>query len=237
MLDSEGKAITVTVPGLDTAASMGCLEDRRNFEPSTFAADSGGTIAVAGDGHIHIFDCEGDLQYTVAVPGQGSVACMSCLRDGRLIFIVDDTMYMIDLRTAATCKAQVKVLVSHVKPSGGLALSPAANKLLFISSRNSLCELDMEFKECRVITENTSAGRLCSGTEKSALCISPITPSYMYLTPCSMSGSMGTSTYHDGEQSAINADFCVNSSGDVLFFEPSRSSLTNLCKLPGLVPT
>ncbi|GFH27873.1 hypothetical protein HaLaN_26260, partial [Haematococcus lacustris] len=104
--------------------------------------DPEGTIMVAGDGSLHTFSSKGDLQQTVAV--EGTIHCMAGLNDGRSIFIADDTMYMMDMRMA-----KLEELVSHVKPSGGLALFPAANKLLFISSRNSLCQLDIESKECR----------------------------------------------------------------------------------------
>ncbi|GFH11572.1 hypothetical protein HaLaN_07091 [Haematococcus lacustris] len=62
-------------------------------------------------------------------------------------------------------------LASRVMASGGLALFPTANKLLFISSRNSLCELDMESNECRVVVPSLEpeACRLRSWNDQHAL--------------------------------------------------------------------
>ncbi|KAL6751584.1 hypothetical protein V8C86DRAFT_3030037 [Haematococcus lacustris] len=150
-------------------------------------------------------------------------------------------MYMANLRAEIEDDFVIifvaKQLVSHVKPSGGLALFPAAKKLLFISSRNSLCQLDIESKESRVITESMEAGRLCSGTEKSALFISPAWPAedIYYYTPCSMEGVL------DLERKtmlpATTTDCCVNSQGGLLLLDqPGRGKLARLCLLRGLLP-
>ncbi|GFH11570.1 hypothetical protein HaLaN_07089 [Haematococcus lacustris] len=196
-----------------------------------------GTIAVAEDNLITTYDFEGNMRDHVAV--QGNINCMACLSDGRLIFIADDTMYMANLRAEIeddfVMVFVAKQLVSHVKPSGGLALMHAAKKLLFISSRNSLCELDIESKESRVITESMEAGRLCSGTDKSALFISLTSSGSLYLTPCSMEGIL------DLERKimlpATTTDCCVNSQGGLLMLEkPGKDKLARLCLMRGLLP-
>ncbi|GFH11571.1 hypothetical protein HaLaN_07090, partial [Haematococcus lacustris] len=215
------------------------LQDWLDFEPTAFAVASSGNILVTASGFIHMFDIKGKaVTSRVALPGPDTASYMECFNNC-LIFTAADKMYTLDIDSFD--RGHVKTLVSHVKPSGGLALFPTANKLLFISVHNSLCELDMESQECRVITESISlAGRLCSGTEKLALFISPTSTGSMhtYLMPCSMSTSGSMSTYGNPQHSALNADFCVNSSGDVLFFEqPGKGKLASLRKLPGLLPT
>ncbi|KAJ9511778.1 hypothetical protein QJQ45_022659 [Haematococcus lacustris] len=223
--ESKGWALKRSKTGAGFA-TMFRFDSVDNFKPSAFAADPKGTIAVADRGSILIFDDEGNMHGFV--PVEGTIDCMACLNDGRLIFIADDTMYKMNLRVAIEDDFIMEELVSHVKPSGGLALMHAAKKLLFISSRNSLCQLDIESKESRVITESMSlAGRLCSGTDKSALFISPTSSGSLYLTPCSMEGIL------DLERKimlpATTTDCCVNSQGGLLMLEkPGNDKLARL---------
>ncbi|GFH27607.1 hypothetical protein HaLaN_25958, partial [Haematococcus lacustris] len=56
-----------------------------------------------------------------------------------------------------------KLLANHVEPSGGFAIFPAAQTLLFTNTRNNLCKLDLQSGECRVLKVSSwLGGRLMS---------------------------------------------------------------------------
>ncbi|KAL6759482.1 hypothetical protein V8C86DRAFT_2573171, partial [Haematococcus lacustris] len=64
-----------------------------------------------------------------------------------------------------------KLLANHVKPSGGLAIFPDDQTLLFVSTGNKLCKLDMSSGECQVFAETAWPvnGRLLTGNNRQAL--------------------------------------------------------------------
>lgn len=128
------------------------------------------------------------------------------------------------------------LLTSRVMVTGGLALFPAANKLLFVSDRASLCELDMESKECRVIIANLEpeACRLRTWNDHHALLTVPSATGLSFYS-CSLEGEV--QPLQSTDALAADADFCVNSRGDVLFFEQGgKNGLPCLRCLPRLLP-
>ncbi|KAJ9514609.1 hypothetical protein QJQ45_016335, partial [Haematococcus lacustris] len=137
----------------------------------------------------------------------------------------------------------VKLLVNHVKPSGSFALFPAAQKLLFISSRNNLCQLDLPSGECRVVTPSVwpEGGRLLTGNDQLALLIVPCTGGSNFFS-CSMQGelhhllSMSHSAVNGGFFLNLNRDFRLNSRGDLLFIDQPDKALPRICCLPALLP-
>ncbi|KAJ9511618.1 hypothetical protein QJQ45_007379 [Haematococcus lacustris] len=127
-------------------------------------------------------------------------------------------------------------LASRVMVSGGLALFPAANKLLFISDRTSLCELDMESNECRVVVASLEpeACRLRSWNEQHAL-LTVRSATGLSFYSCSLEGEVRALQSTDAL--TADADFCVNNQGDVLFFEQGeKNGLPCLRRLPRLLP-
>ncbi|KAJ9514612.1 hypothetical protein QJQ45_016339 [Haematococcus lacustris] len=128
-----------------------------------------------------------------------------------------------------------KLLANNVKADGGLALFPAANKLLFISSRNSLCELDLQSGECQVITPSVwpEGGRLLTGNDQLALYIVPIAGGSNFFS-CSMQGKV--CNLRNVRHSAISADYRLNSRGDLLIIDQPDKELPRICCLPALLP-
>lgn len=150
----------------------------------------------------------------------------------RLYFIgyCSGILYELDTLTHAC-----KLLANNVKADGGLALFPATKKLVFMSGRNSLCELDVESRECRVITITMlpEGGRLLTGNDQLALLIVPIAGGSNIFS-CSAQGKV--CSLRCSRHSAISADFCLNSRGDLLFFDQPDKELPRLSCLLALLP-
>ncbi|KAJ9514326.1 hypothetical protein QJQ45_012326 [Haematococcus lacustris] len=190
-----------------------------NFQPSGFAAnDTSFWISFVeysatgvplqkfpGPNEATYMEFLGDTLYIIAYNGKGQPA-----------------LYALDKMGKTS-----KLLVNHVKPSGGFALFRAAKMLLFTSNRNSLCQLDMQSGECQVITTMMwpEGGRLLTGNDQLALLIVPCTGG-SNLFSCSAEGwlhRLGSVT-----PSAVFGDFCLNSRGNLLFVDQLDKELPRL---------
>ncbi|KAJ9514808.1 hypothetical protein QJQ45_028470 [Haematococcus lacustris] len=149
-------------------------------------------------------------------------------------------LYFIAFLTGVLCamdttSGAIKVMANHVKSTGGMAVLPAAQKLLFISSRNSLCQLDLQSRECQVITPSVwpGGGRLLTGNDQLALLIVPCTGGSNFFS-CSVQGELRH--LRCVQHSAVSPDYRLNSRGDLLFFERRGKELARLSCLPALLP-
>ncbi|GFH27609.1 hypothetical protein HaLaN_25961, partial [Haematococcus lacustris] len=154
-----------------------------------------------------------------------------------------DMLYFIAKRSsqeyalyALNTASQGSSLLAHdVKPSGGLALFATAQKFLFISSRNSLCRVDLQSRECQVITPSVwpEGGRLFTGNDQLALHAVPIAGGINFFS-CSADGKM--CLLLNVQHAAVSADYRLNSRGDLLYIEQKDKELPRICCLPALLP-
>ncbi|KAL6759484.1 hypothetical protein V8C86DRAFT_1285688 [Haematococcus lacustris] len=172
------------------------------------------------------------LEGSACGPSQAIRSCLICRAVKMLYFIAFLTGVLCAMDTTS---GAIKVMANHVKSTGGMALLPAAQKLLFISSRNSLCQLDLQSGECQVITPSLwpEGGRLLTGSEQLALLIEPCTGGSNYFS-CSAQGELRH--LRCVQHSAVSPDYRLNSRGDLLFFERRGKELARLSCLPALLP-
>ncbi|KAJ9511620.1 hypothetical protein QJQ45_007380 [Haematococcus lacustris] len=223
-----------------TGAGFATLR-KLTFVPLGFAVSvTTDDIWVAGPAIMHVpnYQRKGWLRNTLEISKDDAVVHMDCLR-GRLIYITAaGVLYSLDKSWMTRYEGGgPELLASHVKPSGGLALFPTANKLLFISDRASLCELDMESNEYRVMVASLEpeACQLRSWNEQHAL-LTVRSATGLRFYSCSLEGEVRALQSTDAL--TADADFCVNSQGDVLFFEHGENDgLPCLHRLPRLLPT
>ncbi|KAL6759472.1 hypothetical protein V8C86DRAFT_2572974 [Haematococcus lacustris] len=198
------------------------------FAPSSFTADDT-RFWLSSASAIKEYNAEGKCLWTF--PGQRYASYMEC--SGNTLYFVgyhSGILYAVDTISTAS-----KLLTTDVKATGGLALFPAAKKLLFISSRNSLCQLDMQSGECRVITPSVwpGGGRLLTVNDKRALYIVPSTGGSNFFS-CSVQGKV--CNLRSVRHSAISADYRLNSRGDLLFIDQRDRNMPCISCLPALLP-
>ncbi|KAJ9514174.1 hypothetical protein QJQ45_002281 [Haematococcus lacustris] len=188
-----------------------------------------------------IADCDGfALVCCVKEEGVGWVVKRSKTGAGfatlfRLYFIAKRSSQEYALYALNAASQDNSLLAHDVKASGGLALFATAQKLLFISSRNSLCELDLQSGECRVITPTVwpDGGRLLTGNDQLALLIVARDGGSNFFS-CTTNGKM--CLLQNAQHSAVSADFGLNSRGDLLFIEQKDKELPRIRCLPALLP-
>ncbi|KAJ9514341.1 hypothetical protein QJQ45_012262 [Haematococcus lacustris] len=145
---------------------------------------------------------------------------------------VNDRFYYVDsnrvnesLRVHDTKSQSCSLLVKHVRSCTGFAVFPSffnGGKVLFISSSNSLCQLDLLSKKVKVLALDFPhpSARLFSGPGTLAALLVPAArkdPAGSSLYSCSAKGKLqllrsGLTVAHDM--------LAVNKAGDVLYFQP-----------------
>ncbi|KAL6759473.1 hypothetical protein V8C86DRAFT_3133275 [Haematococcus lacustris] len=150
----------------------------------------------------------------------------------RLYYIGYESGYLYAVDTTSNAS---KLLTTNVKAPGGLALFHTTQKLLFMGGHKSLCQLDLQSGECRVITPSVwpEGGRLLTGNDQLALYIVPSTGGSNFFS-CSVQGKV--CNLRSVRHSAISADYRLNSRGDLLFIDQQDKELPSLSCLPALLP-
>lgn len=210
-------------------ATLFCLD----YDPTLTGFTANGTGFWVSHGNvIKQYSARGACLRTISWPVEAS----SLEFLGDMLYFIAKRSSQERAQYALNTTSQDHSLLAHdVKPSGGLALFATAQKLLFISSRNSLCQLDLQSRECQVITPSVwpGGGRLLTGNDKLALLIVPIAGGSIFLS-CSADGKL--CSLEVVPHTAVSAGFGLNSRGDLLFIEQKEKELPRIRCLPALLP-
>ncbi|KAJ9514302.1 hypothetical protein QJQ45_012330 [Haematococcus lacustris] len=140
-----------------------------DFEPSGFVAN-GTSFWLSNDTSIMEYNAAGGCLQSI--PGPSKASYMEFFGDTLYFLAYDDkgrsALYALDEDSKA-----IMLLAHHVEPSGGFAIFPADQKLLFTNTSNNLCELDLQSGECQGlrVSMGPEGGRLLTGNNELALLI------------------------------------------------------------------
>ncbi|KAJ9514805.1 hypothetical protein QJQ45_028472 [Haematococcus lacustris] len=202
----------------------------KDFEPTGFASNGTSFWVAYGNG-IMKYNDKG--YYMGTISELANVSYMECTGNTLYFLAYDDkgrsALYALDEDSKA-----IMLLAHHVEPSGGFAIFPADQKLLFINTSNNLCELDLQSGECQGlrVSMGPEGGRLLTGNNELALLI-VCNEGGSSCCSCSVQG--GLCDLESMSHSAVNGEYCINSQGDLLFFSRPEEGLPRLKCMHGLL--
>ncbi|KAL6759483.1 hypothetical protein V8C86DRAFT_1285568 [Haematococcus lacustris] len=201
-----------------------------DFEPSGFVAN-GTSFWLSNVTSIMEYNAAGECLQSI--PGPSKASYMEFFGDTLYFLAYDDkgrsALYALDEDSKA-----IMLMAHHVEPSGGFAIFPADQKLLFTNTSNNLCELDLQSGECQGlrVSLGSEGGRLLTGNNELALLI-VCNEGGSSCCSCSVQG--GLCYLESMSHSAVNGEYCINSQGDLLFFSRPEEGLPRLKCMHGLL--